>query len=534
MENQIKTISRQDFEKRGKNLVFREGSKQVLVLQVGDGIYALDNRCPHEGYPLAQGTADSISCLLTCPWHNWKFDLKTGECTTGGDRVRTYPVEVVGDNLCVDLSDPAPKEIRQKLTRDLWAAFLERDYGRMSREIARWALHGFGPLELLGQAVLWTHSKLEWGSTHAFAASADWANLYEQHGEQQDKIVCLTEAIDYMALDALRHRDYPFAPPARAYNESDLLDAIEGEEVGRAESLVGAAFDNGMRFGDLVETFATAALRHYNDFGHSLIYTVKSEELCQRLGGLPNICQVECALALSLARSITYATREDLLPEFKHYAETLAAVEASSFGKGEWEGEELAPMNAAQICAWLRKNAVHYSADSLYQALLNANGLHFLRYDLAHQAVVNVGVADTAGWLSFTHALTFSNGVRRVCERFPQLWPAGLVQMGLFYGRNTPYINSDIQLADWVARSPDDFRAQTVARLLDHGLAAPIFSAHLLKTSLAIFEEAERAPEEVAQVLYAGLNRFLNSPIKQRHVRRTAFQSLQLVSKDFS
>ena len=200
--------------------------------------------------------------------------------------------------LHVDLSNPTPEHIRQKLAGDLKIAFEERDYGRISRETARWALHGFDPLELLGKAILWSRQKLEWGTTHAFAASADWANLYGQHGERKDKIICLTEAIDYMALDALRHADYPFAPPAQSYDQDELLIAIENEDVGRAESLVGAAFERGLRFEDLSEAFAKAALAHYNDFGHSLIYTVKSEELCRYLSTLPDAIQIERALSL--------------------------------------------------------------------------------------------------------------------------------------------------------------------------------------------------------------------------------------------
>ena len=222
------------------------------------------------------------------------------------------------------------------------------------------------------------------------------------------------------------------------------------------------------------------------------------------------------------------------MPEFKSHAQTLQALESSRAGQKDWDGGELEPINVAQTGAWLKKYYSEYSAASLYQVLLKANGMNFLRYDLSHQAATEVDVSSSAGWLSFTHALTFSNAVKRVCERFPELWPYGLVQMGHFYGRNTAYIDSSIQVRDWKVESPDSFRAQTTEHLLDHGLAAPIFSAHLLKTSLAIFEEAVQTSEEVGQVLYAGLNRFLQSPLKQRHARRMAFQSLQLVSKDFN
>ncbi len=54
--------------------------------------YACDNRCPHMGYPLSEGSIrDGV---LICHWHHWEFDLKTGGCfLTSGDDVRTFPVE---------------------------------------------------------------------------------------------------------------------------------------------------------------------------------------------------------------------------------------------------------------------------------------------------------------------------------------------------------------------------------------------------------------------------------------------------------
>jgi hypothetical protein len=36
-------------------------------------VHAFDDKCPHQGYPLSQGTV--AGCVLTCQWHNWKFDL---------------------------------------------------------------------------------------------------------------------------------------------------------------------------------------------------------------------------------------------------------------------------------------------------------------------------------------------------------------------------------------------------------------------------------------------------------------------------
>ncbi|MAV35282.1 MAG: hypothetical protein CMJ59_07465 [Planctomycetaceae bacterium] len=53
----------------GGPVVFHQSPIQVALFRVGDEIFAVDNRCPHEGYPLAEGTVDDSSCALTCNQH---------------------------------------------------------------------------------------------------------------------------------------------------------------------------------------------------------------------------------------------------------------------------------------------------------------------------------------------------------------------------------------------------------------------------------------------------------------------------------
>ena len=86
---------------------FKSGPAQlVLGLTEAGEPFALDNRCPHEGYPLAQGHVKG--CLLTCAWHNWKFDVRDGRCTLGGEGVRKYPTRLEGGVVEVDFTEPDP------------------------------------------------------------------------------------------------------------------------------------------------------------------------------------------------------------------------------------------------------------------------------------------------------------------------------------------------------------------------------------------------------------------------------------------
>jgi len=61
----------------------------------------------------------------------------------------------------------------------------------------------------------------------------------------------------------------------------------------------------------------------------------------------------------------------------------------------------------------------------------------------------------------------------------------------------------------------------------------PIFSAHLLNTTFAVMEELRSVAAPTKEYLLAGLIRFLNSPIKQKHTRRLARQAVDLVQRDF-
>ena len=65
---------------------FTVGDLDVLIAHGGDGIVAIDDRCPHMAAPLSIGALDG--CLLDCPLHNGQFDLATGKATrmptTGG------------------------------------------------------------------------------------------------------------------------------------------------------------------------------------------------------------------------------------------------------------------------------------------------------------------------------------------------------------------------------------------------------------------------------------------------------------------
>jgi len=67
--------------------------EQVALFNVGGTFHALVNRCPHRGGPLGQGFLDGVE--VSCPWHNWTFDVSTGENVVSAEmKVPRHEVKV--------------------------------------------------------------------------------------------------------------------------------------------------------------------------------------------------------------------------------------------------------------------------------------------------------------------------------------------------------------------------------------------------------------------------------------------------------
>ena len=88
--------------------VISAGGRTLLVVADGDEVFALDNRCPHMGFPLHRGTVENG--ILTCHWHHAKFDLRGG-CTLDpfADDAPAFPVRVENGEVLVS-PRPRPRD----------------------------------------------------------------------------------------------------------------------------------------------------------------------------------------------------------------------------------------------------------------------------------------------------------------------------------------------------------------------------------------------------------------------------------------
>jgi 3-phenylpropionate/trans-cinnamate dioxygenase ferredoxin subunit len=97
----------------GRRKIVQIGRRSIGIFNVDGELFAVKNRCPHQGAPLCTGTLSGTMIpsapqqyeyglegrILRCPWHAWEFDIASGEILYGMDpvRVKTYQVGVEQD-----------------------------------------------------------------------------------------------------------------------------------------------------------------------------------------------------------------------------------------------------------------------------------------------------------------------------------------------------------------------------------------------------------------------------------------------------
>ncbi len=76
----------------------------VAIFNVDGAIFATDNTCPHAGGPLGEGALSGA--IVTCPWHGWRYDVRTGERPENpAFKVACFPVELEGERIKIRIPD---------------------------------------------------------------------------------------------------------------------------------------------------------------------------------------------------------------------------------------------------------------------------------------------------------------------------------------------------------------------------------------------------------------------------------------------
>lgn len=101
------------FDELGKTncLTVNADGHVIVLFKYDERVFAVDNRCPHMGFPLNKGTVKDG--ILTCHWHHARFDIASGGTfDLWADDVPAFPVRVEGDDIFVDTA--LPQNLREK------------------------------------------------------------------------------------------------------------------------------------------------------------------------------------------------------------------------------------------------------------------------------------------------------------------------------------------------------------------------------------------------------------------------------------
>jgi nitrite reductase/ring-hydroxylating ferredoxin subunit len=136
----VRAGSLEELKSKGR-LVLHGGHRPILVVYDRGRVFALDNRCPHMGFPLERGSVEDG--ILTCHWHHARFDLESG-CTFDlwADDVPIFPVELRDGEVWVKTmggdADPAAhwrQRLADGLAHDLGLVIAKAVHGQLATDV---------------------------------------------------------------------------------------------------------------------------------------------------------------------------------------------------------------------------------------------------------------------------------------------------------------------------------------------------------------------------------------------------------------
>ena len=426
-----RAASLNELEVHGQLTVTVGGHTLALFRHQGR-VYAIDNRCPHMGFPLDRGSL--CDGILTCHWHHARFDLRSGgSFDLWADDVPAYPVEVRDGAIWVDLTPPADTRTRQ---RDRLAVGLEQEI----------------PL-IVAKAVL---SLMEESRTagEPFRAGLAFGTRYRDAGWGQGltMLTCftnLTPMLDaddrpralYQGLSAVARdtagrpprfpvRPLPGATPDAATLKRWFRQFIEVRDGDGAERCVVSALRAGMAPATVADMLFAAVTDHrYINVGHPLDFTNKALEALDATGW------EDADLVLtSLVRGYAIADRMEESNAWRHPIDLVAILE-QAFNRlpALWQEDHaaadatvnappLAPLNSPLLDTLLGDNP-QTIVDALLAALEQGRAAEEIAQAVAYAAALRIARFHTSNefgdWDTALHTFTFANAVHQGLRRAP-------------------------------------------------------------------------------------------------------------------
>ena len=338
-----------DLRKRGCTVITGAGHT-IAVFAKDDTFAAVDNRCPHMGFPLDRGTVKNG--ILTCHWHHARFDLASGGTFDPfADDVRSFPVSIVDNTLYVD---PNPSE-RDPVER--WSKRLQEGMEDNIRLVIAKSVLGLNsspsdyrtPLTI-GATFGTTYSNEGWGpALSMLTCTANFLHLL--HPDDQPR--ALYQGLRQVAAEcAGRPPRFVVEPLPTGETRPEVFkqwfrDFIEVRDTDGAERVLRTSIELGLPQRDIHDIiFAAATDRIYIDAGHVVDFCNKAFELLDHIGW-----QHAGQVLTSLVQGMATARRSEELNSWRNPIDLASMVREARANlpqlwqeatpqRGNWDGEE--------------------------------------------------------------------------------------------------------------------------------------------------------------------------------------------------
>ncbi len=438
-------------------MVVQAGHHTIALFAEGDRIYALDNRCPHMGFPLHRGTLRDG--LLTCHWHHARFDLRTGGTfDLWADDLIVFPVEIRGDEVWVNLRPSRDWRIQS------WARLedgLKHDLPLvLAKSILRLLDLGEDPVAIfrVGLDFGVRHRQAGWGpGLTILTAMMNMLPLLDPY----DRPRALYHGLAAVAGDSegtpprFQIRPLPDSNPDAERLHRWFRQFVEVRDTEGAERCLASAIEAGFPPAVIAEMIFTAATDHrYLSAGHALDFANKAFEALEIAGweqAGPVLTSLVPVLANGERMEENTAWRHpvDLVAILERAFEALPTLPPTGrSSEGEWTGPEaLLPVlmgedPAAIIEALLEALQAGAPWAEVAGAVAVAAALRIAQFSLHNE----FGDWDTA-----LHTFSFANAVHQAMRRFPS--PALL--RGVFDAAMSVYLDRFLNIPPAPLPKPD-------------------------------------------------------------------------------
>jgi nitrite reductase/ring-hydroxylating ferredoxin subunit len=451
-------------------LTAKIGAQPVCVFWSDGQAYAVDDRCPHMGFPLHRGSVDNG--LLTCHWHHARFDLTSGGTLDPfADDVRAYPVELEGADVVVVVDAPTDQ------------------VGHFLRRLDDGLEHGLSLV--MAKAVLALMDTLgpDKAITAIIAAGTDFGLRYRDEGwgsgltvltamanvsgvlDPRDRALALVHGLTFVSRDTMGHPPRFALEPLTAPLPADRLNAwyrrfVDTRSGDAAERSLVTAVRAGLDDGEMAAIMGAAATDHvFISGGHVIDFTNKAFEVLDQLGW-----ERAGDVLAALAQQTAFASRSEETGAWRHpddLAGLLVAAEAELTARmgavvtrtfdGDEDVDALAwavlADDPTEIVASLDR-AVDRGAtgEELARAVAYAAALRVTRFHTQN---------DHGDWDVIHHGFTSANAVHQLIGRAPT---PELIR-GVYQGALKIYLDRFLNVPS--ARLPGQHPAAAGNRSLD-------------------------------------------------------------------